>query len=483
MSAPPALPPAPTTSSKKALPCILLGCGALLLLGIVVLGGAAFWYFSARSGGGSSGGGQASGEDLGFGAKLSQYDKAGGSACVITPDGTWHAVFQERSDYGKPVFIFHRFSRDNGATWSATENISNDGSGNGAGFPKLVRDTQGNVYAAWIRFGGDGSAVTDVTLDGPGGYRAGTLTLRRWSGGHWGPLQTLGTARKVASFCFFSGADGAPHVLWMDEGGVMAQAASGGGNNGMVAPAADIPMDNPLQHPSGLSAMSSSRGNLMFTAERKFDNMQQLVFWSSGGLRVLASDPKYETRNNFNHPAQMFADRGGRLHVIYEPHPKLTERQELWDIDPASGRHQVIFTGRTGEETIQSFQVAAENGVAQVIMEWSAKPAIVAQSTELVALSFNGTWSEARGLTGNSRAEKFFFKDMPLASDIAMSTNYHAKHASAAMDTDGKVHLLGTIEALSTFGSSSLERLGGRNYKVTSVGSVGQPSLYVIKWR
>jgi hypothetical protein len=107
----------------------------------------------------------------------------------------------------------------------------------------------------------------------------------------------------------------------------------------------------------------------------------------------------------------------------------------------------------------------------------------VAQSTELVALSFNGTWSEARGFTGNSRAEKFFFKDMPLASDIAMSTNYHAKHASAAMDADGKVHVLGTIEALSTFGSSSLERLGGRDYKVTSIGNVAQPSLYVIKWR
>jgi hypothetical protein len=51
------------------------------------------------------------------------------------------------------------------------------------------------------------------------------------------------------------------------------------------------------------------------------------------------------------------------------------------------------------------------------------------------------------------------------------------------MDADGKVHVLGTIEALSTFGSSSLERLGGRDYKVTSIGNVAQPSLYVIKWR
>jgi hypothetical protein len=479
MSAPPALPPAPTTPSKNTLPCILLGCGALLLLGILIVGGAAFWYFSTR--GESSGGSQAGSEDLGFGAKLSQYEKAGGSASVITPDGTWHAVFQERSDHGKPVFVFHRFSRDHGVTWSAPENISNDGTGNGAGFPKMARDAQGNVYAAWIRFGGNGSAVTDVLLDGPGGYQSGTLTLRRWSGGHWGPLQTLGTAMKVASFCFFKGADGAPHVLWMDEAGALTQAASGTGNSGVVAPAASIPADNPNTRPSGLSAVTGSRGNLMFTAERKFENMQQLVFWSGGQVRVLASDPKYETRNTFHHPAQLFADRGGQLHVVYLPNPKMTERQQLWDIDPASGRHQVIFEARTGEETIQSFQVTAENGVAQLIMEWSAKPAIVAQSTELVALSFNGTWSEAHGLTGNSRAEKFFFKDMPLASDLSMSTKYHARHASVAMDADGKPHVLGTIEALYTFGSSSLERLGGSDYKVTSIGNVAQPSLYVIK--
>ncbi len=88
--------------------------------------------------------------------------------------------------YGKPVFIFHRFSKDGGKTWSVAENISNDNTGNGAGFPRLACDAQGMVYAAWIRFGAGGRAVAEPTLDGPGGYQPGTLdpaALQRWRAG------------------------------------------------------------------------------------------------------------------------------------------------------------------------------------------------------------------------------------------------------------------------------------------------------------
>ncbi len=179
----------------------------------------------------------------------------------------------------------------------------------------------------------------------------------------------------------------------------------------------------------------------------------------------------------------MFADHAGNLHVIYVPNPKLTEHNEVWDIDPASGNHRVIFSGRDGQETIQSFQACTRDGRAHVVLEWSAKPAIVADSTELVALSFDGSaWSSARGLTGNARAEKFFFKDMA-RGDVAVSTRYHAKHASPVIDGAGDVFLLGTIEAYSVFGTGSLERYGGTTYKVNTVGSVAHPSIYVVQWR
>jgi len=491
MNQPPTLPPVspPSTSSqgKNSKSCVLLGCAALflLLLGVGLVVAAGFWFYGRRAVELEGQGGDTSqAADLGFGAKLSQYELSGGSASVIGPDGAWHVVFQEMPAYGKPVFIYHRFSTDGGKTWSVAENISNDNTGNGAGFPRLGCDAQGALYAAWVRFGVGGRAVTESTLDGPGGYQPGTLTLRRCSGGAWSPPFTFGTPEKVASFCMFTGANGVPHLLWVDEGSAVMEAAAQNGSPTVVAPAGAIAVDNPLIRPNNLSAMVDPRGAVLFTGERKFQNAQQLFFWAGGQVQVLAAEPKYETRNTFNHPAQIFEDSHSTLHVIYVPNPKLTEHQEVWDMDPATGKHQVIFSGRDGEETVQSFQVAARDGRAHVILEWSAKPAIVADSTELVEVSFDGaSWSPARGLTGNARAEKFFFKDLHRGNDVAVSTRYHAKHASAAMDAMGNVSLVGTISAYSVFGSGSLERYSGTTYKVTTVGSVAHPSLYVVQWR
>jgi hypothetical protein len=178
----------------------------------------------------------------------------------------------------------------------------------------------------------------------------------------------------------------------------------------------------------------------------------------------------------------MFADATGKVHVIYNPNPKTVEREELWDIDPVSGQHTVIFSGLGPKDAIQNFQVLATGRAAYVTIEWSAKAAIVADSTDVVALTFDGQrWSEPRGLTGNSRAESFFHKDLP-GGDVALMEHYHAKHASLAVDATGKVHALATIDALSTFSSGTHERIGGENFNVTSGASVSQPSLYVLPW-
>jgi hypothetical protein len=412
---------------------------------------------------------------LGFGAKLSQYEFAGGSACVITPDGAWHAVFQEESDFGKPSFIFHRISRDGGATWSAPENISIDNKGSGGGFPKLACDAQGNVYAAWVQFHG---AATSL-LDGPGGYSPGNLTLRRWSNGQWAAPAILGTPGKVYSFCLFTGVDGTPQVLWEDQGGIIATAPAAGGAAKVVATAGVIPGSNGFQFGRNLSALAANDGSVSFLAERSQDNSQQLFLWAGGQARALLSDPKFSTRNTFNSPAQMFADPNGDVHVICQPHPQTTERNELWDIDAITGTHKVIFKTSNGGELIQAFQLASRNGKAYVVMEWSAKP--VADSTELIALSFDGAgWSAPQGLTGNARAEKFSYKETSLATGVGVGTSYHAKHASIALDAQGRPHLLGTISAYSVFGLNGLVSHSGTIYRTTTTGSVAHPSLYVI---
>jgi hypothetical protein len=252
----------------------------------------------------------------------------------------------------------------------------------------------------------------------------------------------------------------------------------------VVAPGT-IPGSNEFQFGRCLSALTDVRGNIFFTAERHDNNSQQLFLWGEGNaVRPLLTDPKFDTRNTFNSPAQMFADPTGRIHVICQPNPKVTEHSEVWDIDPATGAHQVIFAGRDGQETIQGFQVLARDGLAHVVMEWSAKPAIVAQSTEFIAIEFDGaTWLAVKGLTGNSRAEKFFYKDTSALTGVGVGTSYHARHASMAINGQGNIQMLGTISAYTVLGMNGLQSHGGATYRVTSTTSTAQYSLYVIQWR
>ena len=144
----------------------------------------------------------------------------------------------------------------------------------------------------------------------------------------------------------------------------------------------------------------------------------------------------------------------------------------------------MIFAGRDGQETIQGFQLLARDGLARVVMEWSAKPAIVASSTEFIAIEFDGaTWLAVKGLTGYSRAERFFYKDTSALTGVGVGTSYHAKHASMAINGQGNIQMLGTISAYTVLGMNGLQSHGGGTYRVTSTTSTAQYSLYVIQWR
>ncbi len=487
------MPPLPTKYSNKTVVFVALGCGGALILAVIaVIVVAAFLInvkkpssSSSTSQNGSSGGTGAADNSLGVGTKLSQFNHAAGSACVIGPDGTWHAVFQEKATYGKPVFIWHRTSRDGGASWSAPVAISEDGTGNGSGYPQMGKDAQGNVFAAWVRFGKDGMVYSESTLDGPGGYTEGTLMLRRWNGSSWGDILTVGTVSSVCSFTLFNAVDNSLHVVWGEKGGIVAHCPATGGDGTVIVPENGISSDNPTYNrPTNLCAIPDNKGGVILLAERKFQNVQELILWHDGSLVSVASDPKFQTRNTFNHPSQMFADATGRIHVIHIPFFDTTSKAELWDIDPQTGKHTVIFTGPGPKDSIENFQLVVGNGgVAHVAVQWSNGPRGLGNSTDVAALSFDGSkWSAPRGLTGNSRSESFFHKDLP-GGEVAVLERYHARHASLALDAKGRVHALVTINALSTFSTGTYQQSGGRNYNVVSGASVSEPSLYVLPWR
>lgn len=492
---PPSAPSQPPKPSGKGGLYLALGCGGALALAVLLVVGGAILIFvlskksttagEVRRDGPSGSSTEPGGNALGVGAALSQYKHAAGSACVIGPDGTWHAVFQEKSTYGKPVFIYHRASRDGGATWSAPEAISDDGSGNGAGYPQMGKDAQGNVFAAWVRFGKDGFVVAESTLDGPGGYVEGTLMLRRWNGRNWDAAQTVGNPGNARSFCLYNAVDGSLHIVWGEQGSMIAHCPATGGDGTVIVPADGIPCDNPTYNrPTNLCAIPDDKGGVILLAERKFDNKQELILWHDGRFVTVASDPKYQTRNTFNHPSQMFADTGGRIHVVHMPYPESTAKAELWDIDPQTGKHTVIFSGLGGKDTIQNFQlVVGDGGRAHVTVQWSQGAAGLADCSDIAALSFDGArWSAPRGLTGNSRSESFFHKNLP-GGEVAVLERYYARHASMALDAKGQVHALATIDAQSSFSSGTYQQHSGTNYNVVSGATVSQPSLFVLPWR
>jgi len=121
--------------------------------------------------------------------KLSQFEKAGYCDLLIAKDGTYHAVFLEKPDYGKPVFVYYSYSTNKGKSWSAPVTISNDGTGNGSSIPRLIQDGSGTIYAIWKRFGSSDKSqypVPETTLEGTGGYNIGTLFYAVLNGNTFG---------------------------------------------------------------------------------------------------------------------------------------------------------------------------------------------------------------------------------------------------------------------------------------------------------
>lgn len=150
--------------------------------------------------------------------KLSQFEKASYCDLMIAKDGTYHAVFLEKPDFGKPVFVYYSSSSNKGKTWSTPVTISNDGTGNGSSIPKLIQDGGGTIYAIWKRFGSSDKSqypVAETTLEGTGGYNIGTLFYAVLNGNTFGKPIML-ASDELMQVSWFPTLDnaGKVHVVW-----------------------------------------------------------------------------------------------------------------------------------------------------------------------------------------------------------------------------------------------------------------------------
>ena len=152
------------------------------------------------------------------GQPISQFERAGLCDLLVDKNGVYHTVFQESPAGDKPTFIYYAASFNKGATWTKPVNISNDNSGNGAGYPRILQDAKGFIYAIWKRYGNKASQypIGGLLLDGPGGYGEGTLFYKVLHGGGWSEAVQLNEVEEAQNSWFATvSPQGSVYVFWL----------------------------------------------------------------------------------------------------------------------------------------------------------------------------------------------------------------------------------------------------------------------------
>lgn len=413
--------------------------------------------------------------------KISQFEKAGLCDLLIDKAGTFHAVFQESPDYGKPVFIYYSSSANKGATWSKPVTISNDNTGNGSGYPRILQDGSGQIYAIWKRYGNTATkyAIPSVILDGPGGYTSGTLFYKVLSGGSWSNAVQLNEVEGCQNSWFATlNTQGNVQVFWTQPSwesvknswltwyycDFLRTVSLNGTNRSAFQ---DLNTPTPPAYAGGAPASKEGvlsmngyidkAGSVHFISEDELDGVQQIQYYDGKSQRVVYSYPKYNAGNTFNHPPKLLVDEKGQDHLVFRPSAATLESEQIWDINLITNQTNVLASIQKPGVKIVGFQAnQGPNGAMAVTFEAGT----LSGNTEAFGLYYaNGAWKNV-GLTNNASKEKFFTKDFiglgGYRTNISTLTKYNSQFGAVAYDGAGRKSMLMTIAAYSVgFGISS----------------------------
>ncbi|MGC4101319.1 hypothetical protein [Ferruginibacter sp.] len=412
--------------------------------------------------------------------KISQFERAGLCDFLIDKNGTYHVVFQESPAIGKPVFIYYSSSSNKGVSWSKPVTLSNDNSGNGSGYARILQDATGNIYAIWKRYGNTESQYPegDATLDGPGGYLCGTLFYKVLSGGTWSAQVQLNENQKMQNSWFATltpqgtiavfWSQGNPesnsktsNIMWYYCDYLRYTILSGTSHTAYVdlnkpAPLVGGMFPNVQNGLMNLDGYVDSKGTPHIIYEDKTDNVQQMKYYDGKSQRVIYSFAKYSTNNTFNHPPKLLVDEKGIDHVIFLPSPTTLESEQVWDINLGTNQTNVLTSIQKPSVTISGLQAKqGPNGAMAITIEAGA----YASNTEAYGLFYkNGTWTNI-GLTNNAAKEKFFSREFEVYGGyhtiLASITRYNSVYSSVAYDAQGKKSMVMDISAYWTSGGYS----------------------------
>lgn len=407
------------------------------------------------------------------GQKISQFEKAGLCDLLIDKSGVYHAVFQESPDFGKPLFIYYSSSTNKGATWSKPITLSNDNTGNGAGYPRILQDGSGRIYAIWKRFGSSLASQypkAESLLEGPGGYTPGTVFYKVLSGGSWSSqvqlneieesqdtwFATVSPSGKV--FVFWAQANpkfvmpGRP-TTWYYCDYLRTTALNGTSHSAIVdlsKPQALDASGYPPQKKGGinLNGYVDNSANPHLIYEDVTDDVQKIKYFDGKAERIVYTYPKYKEGNTFNNPPHLLMDEKGVDHLIFKPCSATLESEQIWDINLATNQTNVLAQIQKSGISILGFQASqGPNGAMAVTVEAGG----YSSNTEAYGMFYtSGVWKSV-GLTNNAAKEKFFYKEFNeipgYRSYISTLTRYNSKFASVAYDAAGRKSMLMTIAA------------------------------------
>lgn len=405
------------------------------------------------------------------GQKISQFEKAGLVDFLIDKAGQYHAVFQETPDYGKPSFIYYASSSNRGASWTKPVNISNDNTGNGAGYPRIIQDGSGTIYALWKRYGNtkNGYPIASVILDGPGGCTPGTIFYKVLQGGAWSQAVQLNEVEE-SQYSWFPTVtpQGVMMVFWTQLSPesiknkwsywYYADYLRVVSLNAMARSAyTDLTVPSAPEYPGGappkegainFNGFVDAQNLPHFVFEEVHDNVQQVKYFDGKQSTVIYNYPKYSTFNNFNHPATLLVDEKGMEHIIFKPAASTLESEEIWDYSPASKQHSVIVSILKPGVQIIKFQgwqgPAGEIAVTVQAGGYST-------SRECYGSFYKrGVWTNA-ALTKNASKEQFFHKEFRglggYPTSMSMLTKYDSDFTRIAWDAQGKRAMLMNVSA------------------------------------
>ena len=438
------------------------------------------------------------------GIKLSQYDMVVATPCIVAAaDGVIHVAFVEEHPNTYAYSVYYRSSADNGKTWSAAKNLSEDMTGISVGRTLLLVDARNRVYVIWraglgqyFPAGGDAGATGCCNLL----YRV--LENGRWSKILFAQPPASAATQDDGALSFFAAIDavGRVQVVWNTPPAKWHPELTSGDPNGTYHPAFPYvgpglvfqatldgtsvtpprevflsPINGKREDGTGpycdgldtINGYVDSTGAPHFVAEitRSHDgslggkSVYEVV--ENGQVGPIISLPYLSFHASRDVPI-LLLDASGRKHVIAMyyggENPNIRDYLVGSDDEPT-----IIRATPDGKGTVDGFQAYQGPGGRMIaIMQMNDTGDRAAGETYVSTSTGNG-WTKPVNVTDNAGRRSFASKQTGSESNVAIETSCYPGQAAATYDREGHLLLLMINNEYSLFGASAfgVELAGG----------------------